>query len=129
MALLKRTQVFPLADYPNGTQVTPALTIEDTATSTYFEIARCTSATPTIWSSNTMKISIIQELSFDGGNSWQLVAGFSAVGGIFVEKNGVESPLNAQITQLPPGVGRKIRAQITLENGPIRTQGFFETRN
>jgi hypothetical protein len=45
-------------------------------------IARCTTATPAVWSSATNYVHVMMAVSRDGGNSWEDVGGGGAYGGI-----------------------------------------------
>jgi len=127
MATLNRTQAIPLANYPSGTTQLPAVSVPDNATKFYFELQRCTSATPDIWPNASTTISVDLEISTDNGATWHDFAGFESGGGIVV-RNGVELAVSPMEAPLDPGTNRKLRGTVVITNGPLRTQGFYEVR-
>lgn len=128
MATLSRTQAIPLADYPSGARALPETSVLDAATVFYFEIARCTSADPTIWPDAATTLSLDLEISYDNGATWRDWAGFQDGGGIVMFK-GAERAVSTLKAPMEPGANRRIRGTVTITNGPLRTQGFYEARS
>jgi hypothetical protein len=126
---LDRQLAIPLNDYATGTHNLPSTNILDNATGIYFEISRCTTATPTIWPNASTELSISLEVSLDGGATWLGLSGFGSTGGIFIKRDGSEATVSSSLTNLPAGTGRKVRGTATIVGGPLRSQGFFEARN
>lgn len=119
------TVAFPLANYPNGTQTSSAVAVDDAATMLTFSIQRCTTATPTIWPNSSTTLSINVEQSNDGGSTWQPNCSFTSAGGI-VSVKGVEQSTSYLQTNLFPGTNRKLRATATIAGGPLRSSGQFD---
>ena len=124
MARLRDT-VLPLNDYPNGTHV-GTFNIGDTVTGWWFEIARCTTADPTIWPNASTTISVQMELSRDNGQTWEGAGWFNAEGGILVQRDGSDTPAVRFSSTLRPGTQRRLRATITIAGGPLRSFGTLE---
>jgi len=124
MARLRDT-VLPLADYPNGTHE-GTFNLGDSVTGWWFEIARCTSADPTIWPNASTTISVQMHVSFDNGQTWQDGGWFTAEGGIHVKRDSTEATAVRFSSTLRPGTNRKLRAQVTIAGGPLRSFGTLE---
>ena len=129
MATLNRTQAIPLADYQTSIFTLPETNIQVQATHFYFEVARCTTLTPDIWPNSTTELDVKLEISTDNGSTWQFLAGFRAPGGILVRRDGTEATITNINTPIGTGNQRKIRGTAEVINGPLRTQGFYETRD
>jgi hypothetical protein len=127
MAIL-RDITFPLANYPTGEHNLPQRSVPDSATELYFEFARCTDATPTIWPNAATRLQMDFEGSTDGVN-WTPAGGFGAVGGIITRIGGAQIALTTVRVPLPAMTGRLLRATVTITNGPLRTQGAMELRD
>jgi hypothetical protein len=126
MAILRDVS-FPLANYPTGVHNLPQRTVPDSATELYFEFARCTDATPTIWPNESTKLQMDFEGSTDGV-TWTPAGGFGAEGGIKT-MYGVQQALTTVRVPLPALTGRLLRATVTITSGPLRTQGAMELRD
>lgn len=126
MAALKN-QLFPLADYANGTQVTPAMNVRVQDIAFYLSIRRCTTADNTIWPNASTLLDVLVELSEDAGANWRPLGGFTSSGGISPGKgpNG-EAPNTGFQTNIGTGNQRRLRATITISGGPLRSEGFIE---
>lgn len=128
MAVL-RQQVIPLNDYPSGSRQFGPFNVPDSSTTAYFEFARCTTATPDIWPNTATRLQIDLEGSTDGGQTWTPAGGAGAFGGIHTLRNGTESTLSTFVVPLPVATGRKIRINVAITDGPLRTEGFAELRD
>ena len=124
-----RELAFPLANYPVGIRTFGPRAIPDDATEIYFEFARCTDATPTIWAQDNRRIKYDQEVSYDGGVTWRYSGGFGCHGGIHVRRDGTQASLSTIRVRLRPGTGRQLRITITISGGSIRTTGSVELRD
>lgn len=111
-----KTKVLPLQIYPAGTHLIPASNLNNNVAAYLLEIARCTTATPTIWPDPASTIEINIEVSFDNGVTWVGGGGFSAYGGIYVRRDGTEGTTSSARFDIPSGTRRKIRASITLSH-------------
>lgn len=120
-----RDTAFPLTNYAEGTYTLPSSVVPSAARAVSFSIARCTSATPTIWPSASVKISVSLEVSIDNGATWRFLSGYTAEGGI-VGKNGVEAPKSSFYVDLPSGVNRRLRGSLTITGGTLRSQAFVD---
>jgi hypothetical protein len=120
---MAETVVLPLANYPNQTRNFGPITIADSVTVVDFKVQRCTTATPTIWPNASTTLSIMQEISLNGGVSWMPLGGnFSAGGGIQAGKGGVgELAYSQGGGYLPVGVNRQVRGTVVIAGGPLRT--------
>jgi hypothetical protein len=128
MATLSRAQAIPLADYATGTHTLPEVNIQTQATKFHFEVRRCTSVDLTIWPDASTTLELILEVSFDNGNTWIERGRATAVGGIHVLRNGTQAPITALQIDIGTGNQRKCRGAVIVTNGPLRTEGFIETR-
>ena len=132
MAVL-RDQIVALNDYPTGVYELPIQIIQNAAVnSIYFEIARCTDATPDIWPNQSTKLIYNQQVSFDNGKTWTDAGGFEAEGGIHTTWQGAQlSKSNFAVPVPIEDSGRKRWLKMTFEviNGPLRTEGFLELRD
>lgn len=124
---MSSVQVLPLANYPNGTHGPfGPIDLADDVTSSDFSIARCTTATPTIWPNVTTTIQVLPEVSIDGGVTWQGAGGFSSAGGIAFAHNGSEQPFAKGGGNLPIATGRKFRVTAIIAGGPLRSSATVE---
>jgi hypothetical protein len=119
---MSTTTLFPLANYPNGTQVADAQPIDDTSGEIQVSVARCTSADNTIWPNTSTTLALTADISMDGGATYSNLFTFSAFGGIQLRK-GVEVPQSFVSTSLPPGTNRLGRFTATIAGGPLRSSG------
>jgi hypothetical protein len=119
----QREVAVPLANYPSGSRTVAARNVPDWATHFQFEFARCTSADPTIWPNVATTLRIDFEVFVDG--QWFYGGGYTAVGGVITDDDG-ELPLSFARFTLRPGVDRQIRGNVTITNGPLRTEGSIE---
>ena len=130
MGTLSRTLVIPLANYPTGNRsFAVGGTLSDAATLIYAELARCTSADPSIWPNQSTRVKVICEISLDGGAVWLFQASFLSEGGIVLNSHGAEVALSTMEIPLFPGTSRRARFSVEITGGPCRTQGFLELRN
>lgn len=119
---MARSTVLPVATYPAGTRVIGPVNIQNGLTNIFVDIQRCTSAAPTIWPSETAKLTTLWEISLDAGNTWGTWIQTEDWGGISVSpKTGLEVPLLTIGGPLPAGTQRRLRATLTLSES-IRTQ-------
>lgn len=124
-----RDRVIPLANYPTGQRTFGPFSVPDTAQFLYFEVARCTSVDPTIWPNESTKLRLAFEGRVVGQPDWTPAGAFEAQGGIHVRRDGVELTLTTFRVSLPPLANRELRATITVEDGPLRTEGSIELRD
>lgn len=130
MGTLSRTLVIPLANYPTGNRsFAVGGTLSDAATLIYAELARCTSADPSIWPNQSTQVKLICEISLDGGAVWLFQASFLSEGDIVLNWHGAEVALSTMEIPLFPGTSRRARFSVEITGGPCRTQGFLELRN
>lgn len=119
------TQVFSFAQQsiPTGVFTLPESVMPAGVLKLSIRIARCTTATPTIWPNFSTKLSIALEVSYDNGASW--VSGGAAYGmpgGIELDKAGAEiavSNMTSGYAQPPD----KIRGTLAVTGGPLVTSG------
>lgn len=125
---MSRSIDLPLGNYPNGTRSTSWRAISDAITKASVEIARCTTADPTIWPNASTEVDLTIDFSMDGGATIALSATSGACpGGIAIGLHGVEAPATRiGLSPLPVGSGRAIRITATVRGGPIRTSGTVE---
>lgn len=120
-------QVLPLANYPNGTRVLGPIDFADDVTSVDFSIARCTTATPTIWPNVSTTLDVVPEVSVDGGVTWTEAGAFHSYGGIASGKGGVgEAAFTIGGGSLPAGTNRQYRVTVTIGGGPLRSSATVE---
>lgn len=111
-----------LKNYQNGDYALGPADVPDWVKFIGVELIRCTTATPTIWPNQSTQFEAVMELSMDGGATWGLAGRVTGVGGIFVNKLGIEAPVTAFGAGIAPGVGRLIRGTASITGGPLRTQ-------
>jgi len=113
---------FPLANYPTGTTPFGPIALTQGLNGCEIRIARCTTATPTIWPSAAQRITISLDVSYDGGATYQINQfGFSQVGGIIVSRASGEVPEDVVTFNVSPQVPTHVKGFVQIENGPIRT--------
>jgi hypothetical protein len=118
------TTVLPLKNYQNGVYDFGPVDVPDAVTRVEYKIARCTTATPTIWPNATTTLTINMEYSLDGGATWWGVGGGvdGATGGIQMDKYGTsERTYEMGFGTIPSGAGRLIRGRVIIAGGPLRT--------
>lgn len=110
-----------------GSYPLPSTLIPDGKNFVVLEIARCTTATPTVWPDEAVTVSMQLEASFDGGNQW-VKAGFcSAVGGIVPnKKNNLDGAKTTMRVAWPLGIDRRIRGELIVAGGPCHTNIAIE---
>jgi hypothetical protein len=115
------TLTFPLANYPTGTTVFGPIALTQGLNGCVIRVARCTTATPTIWPNDTQSFALSLDVSYDGGATYQVNQfAFKAVGGIAVAK-GVEQAEIVVRFNVSPQVPTHIKGSVTIEGGPLRT--------
>lgn len=125
---MSKTIDLPLANYPNGTRSTSWRAIDSTITSASVEIARCTTADPTIWQNISTQVDLTIDFSMDGGTTIAFSAtSGTCVGGIAIGLHGAEATATRiGLSPLPAGANRAVRITATVRGGPIRTFGSVE---
>ncbi len=108
----------PLATYPSGARAYGPAALPDSATRLTFKIARCTTATPTIWPSSAVTVLLVVEIFANG--VWEEHLRLNAAGGI-VSKFGVEAQYTAGGFDLPADTNRQIRGSVTIAGGSLRS--------
>lgn len=103
---------------PSGTQNIPTTALPVEVTSLTISIARCTTATPTVWPDIATTLSLQLEISVDGGENWTPGGGLTAVGGIALNKHGVEFPV-AQGMWTYPTPPTHMRGTLEVGGGPL----------
>ena len=116
-----RIDLLPLADYPTGSRIFGPLAIADDIIGIVLEFQRCTSADLTIWPSPLTELWVRMELSLDDGATWICAGGIGAPGGILPGLNVAELTDNWLKVDLLPGIGRLLRGEATVTNGPLRS--------
>jgi len=130
MAVIQRmasVQVLPLGNYANGTRTLGPLDVADDVTSVDISIARCTTATPTIWPNASTVLTITPEVSVDGGATWIEAGKSVSAGGIAISgRTGQEVAVSRSGGSLPAGVNRKYRVTVVIAGGPLRSSATVE---
>ena len=121
---MARTVVMPLKNYASGDNSFGPVSIADAATRFDFEVARCTTADPTIWPDPATILRVDVEQFTNG--EWREVCGLEAGGGILPGKNGGEATESRCGAPFFEGTSRQIRGTVTITNGPLRSQGTVE---
>jgi hypothetical protein len=114
---------------PSGSREYIIGAVPSNVTSCTVRLARCTSATPTFWPNANTQANADIWLSYDGGTTYPIILiGFGASGGIGLI-NGVEVAESAASGSDPAGAiaGRRLKAVITIQNGPLVSQLTVET--
>jgi hypothetical protein len=108
-------------DLPTGlTQLGPT-GVPNNVQDVVIRIARNTTATPTLWPNTSTKLTGAIAFSFDQGATFTPVAGWSAEGGIALNKQGneiAETVIQFSIARAPQ---RQVQVDLTVENGPLNT--------
>jgi hypothetical protein len=124
MARLRDT-AFPLANYPTGSQTVGPFNLRNQDRAFRLTIRRCTTADPTIWPNASTLLRLAAEISFDGGTTWKKAGAMETRGGI-VSLGGEELTESWFQVNLPPGDARRLRANVTIVDGPLRSEGFLD---
>src|SRR4051812_42143110 len=125
---MSSVQVLPLGNY-SGSHSAGPIDVADDVTSVDFSVARCTTATPTIWPNTATTLRVVPQMSIDGGLTWIECGAFTAQGGIGLGKGGVESPFSIGGGSLPApvnGITRRYQVTATITNGPLRSSMTIE---
>lgn len=109
-----------------GTSLLGPFPVQDAVSEIQASLARCTSATPTVWPNTSTTIAITVECSVDNGISFGVVASATAQGGIHTQLNGVQAAATTVKAPLPTGSKRQVRCLYTVANGPLVTTGTLE---
>ena len=115
------TITFPLQNYSPGVTSFGPVAVPQGLHGFVLTVARCTTATPTIWPNTTQKIALSLDCSYDGGVTYQLTQFFwDAVGGIQVGR-GVEIPTWIVTCSVDPIQPTHLRGAFTVSGSAIRT--------
>lgn len=116
---------FPL-NVASGSQNLGPAAVPDADSSLLLHLTRCTTATPTMWPNESTFLQCDIFISTDGGATYPTVPQFSlgSFGGILIGNdkvtgNPVELPETKLRVDLPPGTNRKLKATVTVTNGPL----------
>jgi hypothetical protein len=121
---MREIVVFPVSDLDSGDIVAPVIDVSDSEKMVGFSFPRCTSSAPDVWPSEDTTIFMLIEQNVDGGDSWRHLLSCPAKGGIMYEgSKRSEVALAYGVTQLFPGVGRRLRCTLTVTGGPLRSTG------
>lgn len=102
-----------------GSQDLGPVNLPDGLSTLTIRIARCTTPTPTIWPDVATSISVGLFVSVDNGANWIASGSLTSTGGIVV-RLGVESPETVMdVSPLPVGNGRQVKATVAVQNGPL----------
>lgn len=114
--------------YANGTIPFGPIVLPQGINGCELRIARCTTATPTLWPNALQRVTIALDCSYDGGATYQIGQfGFSQVGGIFMNKAGGEVSEDVVRFRCTPQIATHVRGLVTIAGGPIRTAVTFLT--
>ena len=121
-------QVYSFAQQtlPVGTITIPATAFGATVNEVVAVIARCTTATPTIWPDSNTTLTFNFDISYDGGNTWYFGAGDTRSGGIASNKRGEIT--QEQFSRDFPTPPTHFRGTIVVSGGPILTSGSVSYR-
>lgn len=111
----------------SGSQSFGPVTVTDGLNALVVRLARCTTATPTFWPNAVTSVDAQLELSMDGGATWESAGGLGSVGGINTLRGGGESTETVLRCPLRSGNARRLRATVTVVNGPLVSQLTVET--
>ena len=121
-----------LIDHQNVTLQTGVTTlgpavVPDGLTFMTVRLARCTTATPTLWPNASTTVQVQFQISLDNGVTWLPVGAFGAPGGI-VQADGVHESVESFATfqPIPLGHNRQAQATITVVNGPLVSKATVE---
>lgn len=108
-----------LANYPAGSRTFGPVDIPSRIDAVELRVARCTTATPTIWPSAAVKLALIAEGNFAG--TWETLGGLEAKGGIaaYRGEERTESVLMAKWRADRDPTELRLRATVT--GGTLRT--------
>ncbi len=118
--------VLPLATYPNGTTPTDTVDVPDSATVVRIATLRCTAIQSDIWPDTETFGLFASEIDTGTGFDALQNGAVEGWGGIAKNKFGVDIPEMWCSCALPSGTGRRMRGSLTVTDGPLRTQGYFE---
>lgn len=116
--------ILPLNNYPNGQTVSDVADVPDEATAARFSLLRCTAVQSDIWPDPETHVTAEAEINLGAGwIPWMSPGEFW--GGIIKNKFGQDIAESYFSSPLPEGTGRQMRVTITVENGPLRSEGTF----
>ena len=115
------TLTFPLSNYPTGTTPFGPITLTQGLNGCEIRIARCTTATPTIWTTVSQRLTISLDVSYDNGATYQINQfSFIQTGGIRMGRAG-EIPEDIVRFNVSPQVPTHVEGFVQIESGPLRT--------
>lgn len=110
---------------PNGQRELGPVNLPDSLPAIRIRLARRTSLTPALWPNLSTTIKVVLLISTDGGVSYFEVGSFTANGGILLRSlDSTELSETVYTIQTPlttVGINRKIKAAVTVQNGPLPT--------
>ena len=122
----RREAAIPLGDLEGVIQAETA--IPDENGHVVFSLARSTDLDPTIWSEKT-EIAVTLWCSVDSG-PWLLLSTCRAFGGADIREKDGSKPAETTLTSwLPKARNRRIRADVVVVSGRVRTKADFEFRD
>ena len=117
-----RTNLSGVINIQSGSRTFGPVTIADDVRGFQIELARSTTATPTIWPNQTTTVDLAVEISLDGGATWLAMGGFGGHGGIYVRRDLTEQTHTYYSTNFPAGAARQVRVHTVVAGGPLRTR-------
>lgn len=110
----------------SGTNEIGPVVIPDGLQRIKLRFKRATTLTPTFWTNPVTKIDARLDVSYDGGQTFQLACAFEMYGGIRAGRNGVELSESFVQCSLQPGTSRLVKASVTVTNGPLASEVSVE---
>lgn len=108
---------------PTGTHEYGPANVPNNGETFIVRLARCTDATPQFWPNPATSVKANVWMSTDGGATWPfIVIGFGAEGGIYIRRDGVQSPESSAQGFMQRQGGRQIKAEVIVENGPLLSE-------
>lgn len=108
--ITKETEVLSKRDVSARAVAVPLL-IDDAATTVRISLER--DAWPEKTTTEKDVVTVVAEMSVDGGLTWALLCGFTAHGGVHLDTDGNPVPSSSVQMEVPPAKDRQIRVSIT----------------
>lgn len=119
---------FPQTSIPTGEFTIPVTSLPASINTLTVSVARCTTATPTIWPDPATTLMVQTQYSYDGAVTWDFPDTWGGVGGIFHDpKTNTDIAMTSSQQVFDKGSPTHVKGKLTVTNGPLVTSGSIVT--
>lgn len=111
---------------PTGLTELGPFNVPNNLTTMRVELGFNTPSTPTFWPNVATTLAMDITISYDGGTTYEFLAGITAIGGVHLDEGGVVPFTDLIVGPARKLPGRKLKVRCTVGNGPLVTQAKVE---